>query len=154
MNKIHKSSIKISYLFGLPFGLTIMLLVFFSFTNSDKSTSDFILQFMGYSVLALVAGFIISIWKAGKVAANSILKGNNLIITSMKFCLIVNGVMWCFFAFAQIITDLGVSVFLQVPIWGFILCFPFSTITIGMIISYQVKKHLKQNFQPQFGEFS
>jgi hypothetical protein len=151
MNNIYNSSIKTSYLFGLPFGLILMLMVFFTFTSNDKSVSDFIIDNMGYSVLALIVGFIISIWFAGKVAANSILKENNLIVSSIKFSLIVNGIMWSFFALAQIITGIGLTVLLRVPIIGFIICLPFSILSIGMIVSYKVKKQLKQDFPSNFG---
>tara|TARA_B110000093_G_C12928509_1_gene392403 strand:+ start:945 stop:1403 length:459 start_codon:yes stop_codon:yes gene_type:complete len=140
----NKSSIKISYLVGLPFGLVLGLTVWFLFVTADGSLFNFISNAMGYSVVSLVVGFVFSIWKAGITAENSLRKEKSLIFTSFKFCLIVNGIMWGSFALTQIIMDLGLTVLLQVPIIGFILCLPFTTFTIGLLISYLIRNNINQ----------
>ena len=59
MKNINKPSIRITYMIGLPAGLTLMLLVFLFLINADESILEFIQENMGYSSIALVIGFII-----------------------------------------------------------------------------------------------
>ncbi len=144
MDDIQKSSIRISYIIGLPFGTALIAGVYLMFSFADKSTGSFVLETMGFSIAALYISFIFSLWIAGKIAANSVLNGSSLIGVSLRYCLAVNGVIWFSFVLVQIISDFGLTIFLRVPIIGFIVSLPLSIITIGLLISKFIKSKIEK----------
>ena len=95
---------------------------------------------MGYPVISLIVGFLMSLRIGTKVAFNLFLKGKSVLHVSICYSAIVNLIMWFSFMIVQIIQDFWLTIFLRVPAIGFIICFPFSTVTIGLLISYKIKK--------------
>jgi len=140
MNNKFKASIYTSYIFGAPAGL-VAILTTFLFVTKDSNTSIFVLKTMGYSVISLIVAFLISLRIGAKVAYNLFLQRKSLFYVSICYSAIVNLTMWLSFMIVQIIHDSGLTVFLRVPVIGFIFCFPFSIVTIGLLISYKIKKN-------------
>lgn len=144
MENIQKTSIRISYMIGLPFGTVLIAAVYLMFAMADESTGAFVFETMGLSIAALYLSFVYSLRVAGKAAANSVLNGSSLIGMSIKYCLIVNGIIWPSFVLGQIISDVGLTIFLRVPIIGFIVSLPCSIMTIGLLISFVIKNRVEK----------
>jgi len=138
MNNKLKASIHISYFIGVPTGL-IVILITFLFVTKDSNTAIFVFKKIGYSIISLIGGFLVSLRIGAKVAYNLFLEVKSILFVSICYSAIVNFAMWFSFIIVQIIHDFGLTVFLRVPEIGFILCFPFSILTIGLVISYKIK---------------
>lgn len=139
MNHKLKASIYISYIVGAPAGLFIILITFL-FVTKDSDTLIFVSETMKYSIMSLVISFLISLRIGAKVAHDLFLKEKSLLYVSICYSAIVNAIMWFSFIFVQIVHDAGLTVFLRVPVIGFIFFFPFSIVTIGLLISYKIKR--------------
>ena len=141
-NKL-KQSILTSYLIGAPIGIFVVLATIFvpSFLFGEGLMTIVILGTYGISTIGLVVAFLIALWIGGKLAYKNIKSGKSLLLTSFKYSSIVNLIIWSTFC---VIVGLTVSEekFLMMipPIIAFVICTILTTFSIGLLISYIIKR--------------
>lgn len=96
----------------------------------------------GLSTIGLVISFIIALWFGGITAQKSIENDNSLLLTSFKYSLLINLIIWTVFCFIIVFTttaEEGIYEILVPPIIAFVVFTILSTLTIGLLISYVIK---------------
>ncbi len=132
--------IAIFFGFALPAGLTGEGLIGIALIETD-----------GYATLFLYLSFLITIWFAGKIVANEIIKGTGLFKVSWKYSIIVNFVIWPVFIVTSFIYNkffsYGADSFftLILPLVLFTLSLLLTPFTVGLLICFIIKKRLLEN---------
>jgi len=143
MNKKLTKSILASYLIGLPIGiLTIIMTIWIPLLLTGEGLLTIaVVGAYGISTIGLVVSFLIALWFGGKLAYKNINNGNSLILISFKYSIIVNLIIWATFC---IIIGLSAKseIFLKMipAIIAFIVCTILTTFSIGLLISYVIKR--------------
>ncbi len=147
MEKQLKKSILTSYLIGAPTGI---LVIFFILTLPFMLTGEglFSLVFFkiyGYSTIGLLLSFFIALFFGGAIAYQSVTNKDSLKITSFKYSLVVNVIIWfvfCLILFIQNLNDFTSFIIFLIPvIITFFISVLISVFTIGLIISSRIKKN-------------
>ena len=143
MEKKLKQSILTSYLIGAPIGILVVFATIFipSFLFGEGLMTIVIIGTYGISIIGLVVAFLIALWIGGKLAYKNIKRRKSLLLTSFKYSAVVNIIIWTTFCLI-----IGVTVkeerFLMMipPIIAFVVCTVLTTFTIGLLISYVIKR--------------
>gem|GEM_PF-1936094 len=141
-NKLAKS-ILASYLIGLPIGiLTIVMTIWIPMLLTGEGLMTIaIVGAYGISTIGLVVSFLIALWIGGKLAYKNINNGSSLILTSFKYSVIVNLIIWATFCIIIGFTAESEKFLMMIPaIIAFIVCTILTTFSIGLLISYVIKR--------------
>lgn len=145
MQKKLKQSILTSYLIGVPIGVMVVLATIWLpilITGEGLLTMLVILLYK-FSITGLVIAFLIALWFGGKLAYENIKKGESLLLTSFKYSTLINLIIWITFCFILGFTESENILFLMIlPIIAFVICTILTTFSIGLLISYIIKKIL------------
>ncbi len=143
MNRQLGKSIFVSYILGAPIVLlTVIATILIPVIYVGKGLSSMsIVLGSGFQTIGFVLTFLIAFWLGGKLAYTDTKNNNSLISTSFKYSVLVNLVIWI--VFCLIIGDsTGNSNFLFTTpaIIALIVSTTITTFTIGLLISYLIKK--------------
>lgn len=143
MEKKLKQSILTSYLIGAPIGIFVVLATIFvpSFLFGEGLLTIAVLGTYGVSTIGLIIAFLFSLWVGGKLAYKNIKNGKSLILTSFKYSTVVNLIIWTTFCLIVGLTITEERFLMMIPpIIAFVVCTILTTFTIGLLISYVIKR--------------
>ena len=143
MNKKLKQSILTSYLLGAPIGVfTVIATIWIPLLLTGEGLLTIvIIGAYGISTIGLVVAFLIALWFGGKLAYKNINKGKSLLLTSFKYSLLVNVIIWSTFCVIIALTAEKERFLLMIPsIIAFFVCTILTTFTIGLLITYIIKR--------------
>ena len=140
-------SVLTSYLIGLPIGLITIFIVFVlpvSITGEGLLTIV-IIETYGKSIIGLILSFIFALGFAGRNAFNDLFNEKTLVFTSFKYSLTVNLIIWTVFIFITLLNNFKIEslVYLVPPIIAFVICVLLTTFTVGLLISYLIKRKMR-----------
>lgn len=141
-NKL-KQSILTSYLFGAPIGIFVVFAMIFvpSFLFGEGLMTIVILGTYGISIIGLVVTFLIALWIGGKLAYRNIKSGKSVLMTSFKYSTVVNLIIWTTFCLIIGLTVTEERFLMMIPpIIAFVVCTVLTTFSIGLLISYIIKR--------------
>ena len=141
-NKL-KQSILTSYLIGAPIGIIVVFATIFvpSFLFGEGLMTIVILGTYGISTIGLIVAFLIALWIGGKLAYNNIKSGKSLLLTSFKYATVVNLIIWTTFCLIIGLTVTEERFLMMIPpIIAFVVCTVLTTFSIGLLISYIIKR--------------
>lgn len=141
MEKSLRKSILTSYIIGLPIGLLFVasIIVLPPLLSGEGLLSFIMLTLYGKAIVGLVVSFIIVLWFGGILAQKSIKKGNSLLLTSFKYSLLINIVIWTVFSFVASFNKDNEFGFFLIPLIAFTICTIITTITIGLVIANRTR---------------
>jgi biotin transporter BioY len=100
-----------------------------------------ILGTYGISTIGLIVAFLIALWIGGKLAYNNIKSGKSLLLTSFKYATVVNLIIWTTFCLIIGLTVTEERFLMMIPpIIAFVVCTVLTTFSIGLLISYIIKR--------------
>ena len=143
MEKKLKQSILTSYLIGAPIGIIVVFATIFvpSFLFGKGLMIIVILGTYGISTIGLVVAFLIALWIGGKLAYKDIENGKSLILTSFKYSTVVNLIIWTTFCLIIGLTATEERFLMMIPpIIAFVVCTILTTFSIGLLISYVIRR--------------
>jgi bacteriorhodopsin len=143
MEKKLKQSIMTSYLIGAPIGIFVVCATIFvpSFLFGEGLMTIVILGTYGISTIGLVVAFLIALWIGGKLAYKNIKSGKSLLLTSFKYSTAVNLIIWTTFCLIIGLTVAEERFLMMIPpIIAFVVCTILTTFSIGLLISYMIKR--------------
>ncbi len=143
MKKKLKQSILTSYLIGAPIGIFVVFATIFvpSFLFGEGLITIAILGTYGVSTIGLVVAFLVALWIGGKLAHKNIKNGKSLILTSFKYSAVVNLIIWMTFCLIVGLTITEERFLMMIPpIIAFVVCTILTTFTIGLLITYMIKR--------------
>ncbi|WP_158850494.1 hypothetical protein [Algibacter sp. L1A34] len=143
MEKKLKQSILTSYLIGTPIGiLTVIATIWIPLLLTGEGLLTIaILGTYGVSTIGLVVAFLIALWIGGKLAYKNINDGKSLILTSFKYSVVVNLIIWLTFCLIVGLTVTEERFLMMIPpIIAFVICTILTTFTIGLLIAYVIKR--------------
>ena len=143
MEKKLKQSILTSYLVGTPIGiLTVAATIWIPFSLTGEGLlSIVILGAYRISTIGLLVAFLIALWVGGKLAYQNIKRGKSLLLTSFKYSTIVNLIIWATFCLITVLTVTEEKLLMKIPpIIAFLVCTVLTTFSIGLLISYMIKR--------------
>jgi len=143
MEKKLKQSILTSYLIGAPIGiLTIIATIWIPLLLTGEGLLTIvILETYGSSTIGLVVAFLIALWLGGKIAYQNIKSGKSLLLTSFKYSTVVNLIIWTTFCLIIGLTVAEERFLMMIPpIIAFVVCTILTTFSIGLLISYMIKR--------------
>lgn len=143
MGKKLKQSIMTSYLIGAPIGIFVVFATIFvpSFLFGEGLMTIVILGTYGISTIGLVVAFLIALWVGGKLAYKNIENGKSLLLTSFKYSTVVNLIIWTTFCLIIGLTVAEERFLMMIPpIIAFVVCTILTTFSIGLLISYMIKR--------------
>jgi hypothetical protein len=143
MEKKLKQSILTSYLIGAPIGIFVVFATIFvpSFLFGEGLMTIVILGTYGISTIGLIVAFLIALWIGGKLAYNNIKSGKSLLLTSFKYATVVNLIIWTTFCLIIGLTVTEERFLMMIPpIIAFVVCTVLTTFSIGLLISYIIKR--------------
>jgi len=135
-------SVFMSYLIGAPIGIFVVIatLLIPPFLGSGILTIA-LLAVYGLPTIGLVVAFLIALGVGGKIAYKSIKNGKSLLFTSFKYSTIVNLIIWTVFCLVLFLTFEKEKVLILFPaIVAFFVCTILTTFSIGLLISYVIKR--------------
>ncbi|MCK0137388.1 hypothetical protein [Arenibacter sp. S6351L] len=138
-----KKSILTSYLIGAPIGIFVVFATIFvpSFFFGEGLMTIVIIGTYGISTIGLVIAFLISLWLGGKLAYKNIKSGKSLLLTSFKYSTVVNLIIWTTFCLIVGLTVTEEKFLMMIPpIFAFVLCTVLTTFSIGLLISYLIRR--------------
>lgn len=140
-NKL-KQSILTSYLIGAPIGLFVVSATILvpSFLFGEGLLTIVILGTYGISTIGLVVAFLVALGIGGKVAYNNIKNGKSLLLTSFKYSAAVNLIIWAIFCLIVGLVAEEKILMMIAPIIAFVACTILTTFSIGLLISYLIKR--------------
>ncbi len=103
------------------------------------------LAFIAYYIIpsfVMAAAYIISLWFTGGMAARAFLKNKTLLRVSFRYSLITNAICWGSLIISSLIQNMNVFVAFLIPIPLFAFCVLVFTFTIGLLISYMIKRKI------------
>ncbi|WP_420572269.1 hypothetical protein [Kordia sp.] len=142
MDRGLRRSIFMSYLIGAPIGLFVVFATILipPFLGAGMFTIA-LLAVYGLPTVGLVLAFLVSLWIGGKIAYKNIVKGTSLLLTSLKYSTIVNLIIWTVFCLVLVLTFEKEKALILFPaIVAFFVCTILTTFSIGLLISYTIKK--------------
>lgn len=141
MEKKLKQSILTSYLIGAPIGiLSIIATILFIMTGEGVMTF-LIYEMYGIPIVGLVIAFLIALWIGGKLAYKNIKNGKSLLLISFKYSTVVNLIIWTTFCLIVGILVREERFMMMIPpIIAFVVCTVLTTFSIGLLISYVIKR--------------
>ncbi|MDF4223367.1 hypothetical protein PXC01_17310 [Maribacter sp. M208] len=141
MKKSLGKSVLTSYIIGLPIGLLFIAstIILPPLLSGEGLLSFIILSLYGKSIVGLVISFIIALWFGGILAQKSIEKGNSLLLTSFKYSLLINLVIWTVFSAIASFNQENEFGFFVLPFIAFIFCTTIKTFTIGLVIAFRTR---------------
>lgn len=128
---------------GAPIGLFGIAAIVFvpSFFFSDGLLSMVIINQFGISILGASIAFLVSLWLGGRLIYRNISKGKPLLLTSFKYALQVNLIIWTVFYLFALFTAGDVNfLLLSATAVVCLVCTVFTTFTLGLWISYEIKR--------------
>lgn len=143
MNNKLKQSILTSYLLGAPIGILTMFATIYVplLITGEGLLTLMIIGTYRFSIIGLGIAFIISLWFGGKLVFKNISKGKSLLLTSFKYSVFVNFIIWSTFCIIIFFTDEKEPLFHVIPpIIAFFLCTVITTFTLGLLIAYAIKR--------------
>lgn len=143
MNRQLGKSILVSYLLGAPIGIfTIMATILIPVLYMGKGLSSMSVVFgSGFETIGLVVAFLIALWIGAKLAFLNIKNGKSLISTSIKYSTLVNLMIWIIFCLIVGRSTGNYYFLFTLPaIIALIVSTTIITFTIGLLISYLIKK--------------
>lgn len=143
MEKKLKQSILTSYLIGAPIGIFVVFATIFvpSFLFGEGLMIIVVLGIYGISTIGLVVSFLIALWFGGKLAYKNIKSGKSLLLTSFKYSIVVNLIIWTTFCLIVGLTVVeGKFLMMIPPIIAFVVCTILTTFSIGLLISYMIRR--------------
>jgi hypothetical protein len=143
MERKLKQSILISYMIGAPIGiLTIIATIWIPLLLTGEGLLTIvILGTYGISTIGLVVAFLIALWIGGKIAYKNIKSGKSLLLTSLKYSTVVNLIIWSTFCLIIGLTVKEEKFLMMIPpIIAFFVCTILTTFSIGLLISYVIKR--------------
>lgn len=143
MEKKLKQSILTSYLFGAPIGFFVVFATIFvpSFLLGEGLMTIVIFGTYGISTIGLIVAFLIALWIGGKLSYNNIKSGKSLLLTSFKYSTVVNLIIWTTFCLIIGLTVTEERFLMMIPpIIAFVVCTVLTTFSIGLLISYIIKR--------------
>lgn len=143
MEKKLNQSIMASYLIGAPIGIFVVFATIYvpSFIFGEGLMTIVILGTYGISTIGLVVAFLIALWIGGKLAYQNIKSGKSLLLTSFKYSIVVNLIIWTTFCLVVGLTVTEERFFMMIPpIIAFVVCTVLTTFSIGLLISYMIKR--------------
>ena len=143
MEKKLKQSILTSYLIGAPIGiLTVVASIWIPLLLTGEGLLTIaILGTYGISTIGLVIAFLVALWIGGKLAHKNIKNGKSLLLTSFKYSSVVNLIIWTTFCVIIGLTVTEERFLMMIPpIIAFVVCTGLTTFSIGLIISYVIKR--------------
>ncbi|GAA3582550.1 hypothetical protein [Snuella lapsa] len=143
MEKKLKQSILTSYLIGTPIGiLTVAATIWIPFLLTGEGLLTIvILGAYRISTIGLLVAFLIALWVGGKLAYQNIKRGKSLLLTSFKYSTIVNLIIWATFCLITVLTVTEEKLLMMIPpIIAFLVCTVLTTFSIGLLISYMIKR--------------
>jgi hypothetical protein len=138
-----KKSILTSYLIGAPIGLlTIGLTIWIPIILSGEGIFSIALMgAYGYPIIGLILSFLIALGIGGKIAYDDTLKRKSLILTSFRYSLIVNLIIWITFCLILLITSADDKYLKMIPaVIALIICTLMTTLTLGLMIVFIIKR--------------
>lgn len=142
-----KYSILISYLIGAPIGL-ITVVIFYLFPMMLTREGIFtilITEIYEKAIIGLIIAFLVALGVGGKKASENLNDNNTLIIASFKYSLFVNLVIWSTFTIILLISSgesFHVLLFIP-PFIAFMISLFLTTVTIGLLICYLIKRKIR-----------
>ncbi|WP_405368351.1 hypothetical protein [Nonlabens sp. Asnod2-A12] len=143
MEKKLKQSILTSYLIGTPIGiLTVIATIWIPLLLTGEGLLTIaILGAYGVSTIGLVVAFLIALWIGGILAYKNINDGKSFILTSFKYSVVVNLIIWLTFCLIVGLTVTEERFLMMIPpIIAFVICTILTTFTIGLLIAYVIKR--------------
>jgi len=143
MEKKLKQSILTSYLIGAPIGiLTIAATIWIPFLLTGEGLLTIvILGVYRISTIGLLVAFLIALWVGGKLAYQNIKRGKSLLLTSFKYSTVVNLIIWTTFCLIVGLTVVEEMFLMMIPpIIAFVVCTILTTFSIGLLISFVIKR--------------
>ena len=143
MEKKLKQSILTSYLIGTPIGiLTVAATIWIPFLLTGEGLLTIvILGTYRISTIGLLVAFLIALWVGGKLAYQNIKREKSLLLTSFKYSTIVNLIIWATFCLITVLTVTEEKLLMMIPpIIAFLVCTVLTTFSIGLLISYMIKR--------------
>ena len=147
-DRILTKNIIIAYLIGMPIGLFAILFIFalpVMLTGEGFATIILVNNY-GVGLIGLIITFVFSIWFGAKVAHNSLKNNKSLILSSFKFSISINSIIWVTFLILTLIGNINEPnywILIIAPIGAFIISVLISTFTVGIIICYFFNYNLK-----------
>lgn len=138
-----KQSILTSYIIGAPIGLFVVFATIFvpGLLFGEGLLTIAILGTYGISTIGLVIAFLIALGMGGKLAYKNIKSGKSILLTSFKYATVVNVIIWSTFCIIIGLTVKEERFLMMIPpIIAFLLCTILTTFSIGLLISYFIKK--------------
>jgi hypothetical protein len=151
INKLKRYSILTSYIAGLPLGLlgiylTIMLPSFLD--RCGFMATMMIVAIYWKSILGLFVSFLIALRIGGINAFNNISNNESLLLSSFKYSLTINKIIWPIFALIAIIDNLNnlndnsFITLLIAPILLFIFYLGLTTFTLGYLVCSIIERKI------------
>jgi hypothetical protein len=138
-----KQSILTSYIIGAPIGLFVVFATIFvpGFLFGEGLLTIAILGTYGVSTIGLVIAFLIALGIGGKLAYKNIKSGTSVLLTSFKYATVVNAIIWSTFCIIIGLTVKEERFLMMIPsIIAFVVCTILTTFSIGLLISYIIKR--------------
>lgn len=104
----------------------------------------FLLTYL-YPIIGLLISLMPALWFAGRQNAKDCLNNKNILLTSMRYSIFVNAIIWIVFLLVSIFNHIGInnSEFdVYISIFFFIFCSIATTLTIGLMITVIIKKRI------------
>jgi hypothetical protein len=145
-NLKRRRSCWLSLLIGGPMGLFIVFIIIIIFLEEagELESAMGILGAFVDGIVGLMVALIPALWYAGKRAYADLRAGKRLLLVSFNYSLFVNFIIWLVFVIATIIQNF--SSFEWTMLLPAIVLFTFgtlfSTVTIGLVICYFIKRQL------------
>ena len=93
------------------------------------------------STIGLLVAFLIALWVGGKLAYHNIKRGKSLLLTSFKYSTVVNLIIWTTFCLIVGLTVVEEMFLMMIPpIIAFVVCTILTTFSIGLLISFVIKR--------------
>ena len=144
-SRLRKECIWVSYVYGLPFGMLSVFLVFslpVMLTGEGLATMALI-GIYGRAIFGLVISFILTLYIGAIVVYKDNLKNRKLLWTAFKYSTIINVIIWTVFTIITILdnieTEEWFTILLPIPI-AFYVCIVLTPFTIGLWVAYKVRK--------------
>lgn len=140
---LKRQGILISYLIGLPSGLITVFIVYAIpvIMTGEGLSAIVLLGVYGKAILGLFISFLTALGIAGHNATIDVENQKSLLKTSFKYSLSVNSIIWTAFVLLTIFNnEKNFGLIITPPILAFLFCTIITTFTLGLFISYLIKK--------------
>ncbi len=146
MDKELKLSLLNSYLIGLPLGLGMVAITIFfpSMFSGEGLLTMIMLVTFGRAIVGLVISFLFSLWLGAIVAKKSVGNGDKLLLTSFKYSVSINLIIWTVFAIVAALSPENEWKVGLIAVIAFVICTLLTTFTIGLLISYRIRTGIKK----------